>query len=84
MKFLRSGKVKDIYELNDGNLLFHFTDRVSAFDVKFSTLIPRKGEVLCKFAEFWFKKIQVPNHYVRTETNDKIVVKKMPPVKMAF
>ena len=77
MKFLRSGKVKDIYELNDGNLLFHFTDRVSAFDVKFSTLIPRKGEVLCKFAEFWFKKIQVPNHYVRTETNDKIVVKKM-------
>ena len=77
MKFLRSGKVKDIYELDDGNLLFHFTDRVSAFDVKFSTLIPRKGEVLCKFAEFWFKKIQVPNHYVRTETNDKIVVKKM-------
>ncbi len=77
MKFLRSGKVKDIYELEDGNLLFHFTDRVSAFDVKFQTPIPRKGEVLCRFAEFWFKKLPVPNHYVRTESKDKIVVKKM-------
>ncbi len=77
MKFLRSGKVKDIYELDDGNLLFHFSDRVSAFDVKFPTLIPRKGEILCKFAEFWFKKIQTPNHYIRTETKDKMIVKKM-------
>lgn len=77
MKFLRSGKVKDIYELEDGNLLFHFTDRVSAFDVKFQTPIPRKGEVLCRFAEFWFKKLPVTNHYIRTESKDKIVVKKM-------
>ncbi|VVC05401.1 Phosphoribosylaminoimidazole-succinocarboxamide synthase [uncultured archaeon] len=77
MKFLRSGKVKDIYELDDENMLFHFTDRVSAFDVKFSTPIPRKGEVLCKFAEFWFKKLPVKNHYVRTDSKDKIVVKKM-------
>ena len=77
MKFLRSGKVKDIYELDDGNLLFHFSDRVSAFDVKFPTPIPKKGEVLCKFAEFWFKKIQTPNHYIRTEAKDKMVVKKM-------
>ena len=77
MKFLRSGKVKDIYELQDGNLLFHFTDRVSAFDVKFPTPIPRKGEVLCRFAEFWFKKLPVKNHYIRTEDRDKIVVRKM-------
>lgn len=82
MKFLRSGKVKDIYELDDGNLLFHFSNRVSAFDVKFPTPIPRKGEVLCKFAEFWFKKIQTPNHYVRTETKDKMVVKKMEMIPM--
>jgi phosphoribosylaminoimidazole-succinocarboxamide synthase len=77
LKFLRSGKVKDIYELDDGDILFHFTDRVSAFDVKFPTPIPRKGEVLCKFAEFWFKKLSVKNHYVRTDSRDKIVVKKM-------
>jgi len=77
LKFLRSGKVKDIYELDDENLLFHFTDRVSAFDVKFPTPIPRKGEVLCKFAEFWFKRLPVKNHYVRTDSKDNIVVKKM-------
>jgi phosphoribosylaminoimidazole-succinocarboxamide synthase len=77
LKFLRSGKVKDIYESDDGNLLFQFTDRVSAFDVKFQTTIPRKGEVLCKFAEFWFKRLTVKNHYVRTDSKDKIVVKKM-------
>ena len=77
MKFLRSGKVKDIYETDDGNLLFHFSDRVSAFDVKFQTPIPRKGEILCKFAEFWFKELPTANHYIRTEAKDKIVVKKM-------
>ncbi|MGI0087253.1 MAG: phosphoribosylaminoimidazolesuccinocarboxamide synthase [Nitrosotalea sp.] len=77
MRFLRSGKVKDIYELDDKHVLFHFTDRVSAFDVKFPTPIPRKGEVLCKFAEFWFKKLPTKSHYVRTEANDKLVVKKM-------
>ena len=77
MKFLRSGKVKDIYETDDGNLLFHFTDRVSAFDVKFLTPIPRKGEILCKFAEFWFKELPNASHYIRTESKDKIEVKKM-------
>ncbi|NHI02624.1 Phosphoribosylaminoimidazole-succinocarboxamide synthase [Candidatus Nitrosotalea sp. TS] len=77
MRFLRSGKVKDIYELDDKHVLFHFSDRVSAFDVKFPSPIPRKGEVLCKFAEFWFKNLPTKNHYVRTEAKDKIIVKKM-------
>jgi len=77
LKFLRSGKVKDIYELPDDNLLFHFSDRVSAFDVKFTDPIPRKGEVLCKFAEFWFNNLPIKNHYIRTQAKDKIVVKKM-------
>jgi phosphoribosylaminoimidazole-succinocarboxamide synthase len=77
LKFLRSGKVKDIYELPDGNILFHFSDRVSAFDVKFPTPIPKKGEVLCRFAEFWFKKLPIKNHYIRTEGKDRIVVKRM-------
>ncbi len=77
MKFLASGKVKDIYDLEDGNLLFLFSDRVSAYDVKFKEEIPKKGEVLCKFAEFWFKNIDVPNHFVRTESKTGIIVKKM-------
>ena len=77
MKFLASGKVKDIYDLEDGNLLFLFSDRVSAYDVKFKEEIPKKGEILCNFAEFWFNKLDAPNHYVRTESKTRIIVKKM-------
>ena len=77
MKFLTSGKVKDIYDLEDGNLLFLFSDRVSAYDVKFKEEIPKKGEVLCKFAEFWFNKLDVPNHFLKTEGETGIIVKKM-------
>ena len=54
MKFLTSGKVKDVFEIDDENLLFKFSNRVSAYDVKFNDEIPKKGQVLCKFAEFWF------------------------------
>ena len=77
MKILTSGKVKDVYELDDGNLLFKFSNRVSAYDVKFKDEIPMKGEVLCKFAEYWFKKLDVPNHFVERKSDTEIIVKKM-------
>ena len=77
MKFLTSGKVKDVYELEDGKLLFKFSDRVSAYDVKFKDEIPKKGEVLCKFAEYWFEKLDVPNHFVERKSDTEIIVKKM-------
>ena len=50
-KFIRSGKVKDIYELDAEHLLFKFTDRVSAFDVVLPTAIPRKGDVDARYFE---------------------------------
>ncbi|QMU55333.1 MAG: phosphoribosylaminoimidazolesuccinocarboxamide synthase [Nitrosopumilus sp.] len=77
MKFLTSGKVKDLYDVDEDHLLFNFSDRVSAFDVKFRQDIPRKGEVLCKFAEFWFNELSVANHFIRRESNNEIIVKKM-------
>lgn len=77
MRLTRSGKVKDIYELDSGNILFHFSDRISAFDVKMATPIPKKGEVLCKFAEFWFDTLQTPNHMLKVVTKDKMEVKKL-------
>ena len=77
MKFLTSGKVKDVYDLEDGNLLFKFSNRVSAYDVKFKDEIPKKGKVLCKFAEFWFDKLDIPNHFVKTNSETEITVKKM-------
>ena len=77
MKFLGSGKVKDLYDLEDGTLLFKFSDRVSAYDVKFNENIPKKGEVLCKFAQFWFNELQTPNHFVKRKSDTEIIVKKM-------
>ena len=77
MRLMRSGKVKDIYELESGNILFHFSDRISAFDVKMATPIPRKGEVLCKFAEFWFDTLETPHHMLKVVAKDKMEVKKL-------
>ena len=77
LKFLTSGKVKDLYDVDDDTILFKFSDRVSAFDVKFNQDIPEKGKILCKFAEFWFDKLDVPNHFVRQESDNQIIVKKM-------
>jgi len=77
LKSLGSGKVKDIYDLEDGTILFKFSDRVSAYDVKFKDDIPKKGEVLCKFAEFWFNELPVQNHFVKRKSDTEIIVKKM-------
>ncbi len=77
MKFIHSGKVKDVYELDTKFLLFHFTDRVSAYDVPMITDIQGKGEILCKFAEFWFHHLDFNNHMVRLDAKDKMVVKKL-------
>ena len=77
MKFIASGKVKDLYSLDDETLLFKFSNRVSAFDVKFKENIPKKGEVLCKFAEFWFNQLPISNHFVKRQSDTEIVVKKM-------
>jgi len=77
LKFLTSGKVKDVYELKDGKLLFKFSNRVSAYDVKFKDEIPKKGEVLCKFAEYWFKKLGVSNLFVERKSDTEIVVRKL-------
>ena len=77
MKFLTSGKVKDVYEIDSDTLLFKFSNRVSAYDVKFNDEIPKKGEVLSKFAEFWFQTLGIPNHFVKTKSDTEIIVKKM-------
>ena len=77
MKFLTSGKVKDVYEVDSDTLLFKFSNRVSAYDVKFNDEIPKKGEILSKFAEFWFETLDVPNHFVETKSDTEIIVKKM-------
>ena len=66
IKKLRSGKVRDIFDLGDA-LLLVASDRISAFDVIMPNGIPRKGEVLTQISHFWFEKFSalVPNHLLR-------------------
>src|SRR6266540_6937072 len=73
----KRGKVKDIYELDSDKLLFFFTDRVSAYDIVLPSTIPRKGEVLCKLAAYWFDYLNVPNHMVRLMDATRMVVKRL-------
>jgi phosphoribosylaminoimidazole-succinocarboxamide synthase len=63
VKKLRSGKVREIFDLGD-RLLLVASDRISAFDVIMPNGIPRKGEVLTQISHFWFAKFAslVPNH----------------------
>src|ERR1039457_3764308 len=63
IKKLKSGKVREIFDLGD-RLLLVASDRISAFDVIMPNGIPRKGEVLTQISHFWFEKFSslVPNH----------------------
>ena len=73
----KRGKVKDVYDLGKDQLLFVFSDRVSAYDVVLPSVIPRKGEVLCKLAAFWFNYLKTPHHMVRLDDSNKMIVKKL-------
>ncbi len=66
-----SGKVRDVYRLDDAHLLFVATDRISAFDYVLATGIPQKGRVLTQMSVFWFEFLGdlVPNHMVTTDVN---------------
>jgi phosphoribosylaminoimidazole-succinocarboxamide synthase len=59
-----SGKVREIYELDDERLLLVASDRISTFDVVLPTEIPDKGRVLTGLSGFWFARTReiVPNH----------------------
>jgi phosphoribosylaminoimidazole-succinocarboxamide synthase len=66
-KHLHSGKVRDLYELESGDLLMVASDRMSAFDWILSTPIPDKGKVLTAMSLWWFEQLGVPNHIISTD-----------------
>lgn len=70
LKFVKKGKVRDIYDLGEHYLIIS-TDRLSAFDVIMAQGIPFKGKVLTKISEFWFNysKNIIPNHLITTDVN---------------
>lgn len=71
IKFLRKGKVRDIYEVDD-YLLLVASDRISAFDVVLPNGIPGKGRLLTQISLYWFRQMEgiIKNHIVATEVRD--------------
>ena len=71
LKFLKRGKVRDMYDLGDC-LLIVATDRLSAFDVVLPQPIPWKGKVLNQISNYWFgvTRESIPNHILATKVED--------------
>jgi len=69
---LRSGKVRDVYEIGHDRLLMVASDRISAFDVVLDEPIPDKGRVLTGLSTFWFDKTGdiVENHLISADPTD--------------
>ena len=68
LKLLKSGKVREMYDLGD-ELLMVASDRISCFDVVLPTEIPDKGKVLTGLSAYWFKAMEdiIPHHLVTTD-----------------
>jgi len=66
---LRTGKVRDLYTNDSGNILLVASDRISAYDWVMPTEIPNKGAVLTQLSLFWFDLLAdiVPNHVITTD-----------------
>ena len=97
LKKIYSGKVRDLYEIDDKRMLMVATDRLSAFDVILDEPIPRNGEILTQISNFWFKKLAhiMPNHFTGDSVYDvlpqeeaelvkdrAVVCKRLTPVKI--
>jgi phosphoribosylaminoimidazole-succinocarboxamide synthase len=68
-KHLRTGKVRDLYSNDSGEILLVASDRISAFDWVLPTTIPNKGAILTQLSLFWFELLAdiVPNHIITDE-----------------
>ena len=97
LKKIYSGKVRDLYEIDDKTMLIVATDRLSAFDVILNEPIDGKGEILTQISNFWFGKLAhiLPNHFTGQTVYDvlpaneakaiekrAVVVKRLNPLKI--
>ncbi|MBD2838288.1 phosphoribosylaminoimidazolesuccinocarboxamide synthase [Pseudomonas sp. JM0905a] len=83
LKKIYSGKVRDLYEIDDKRMLMVATDRLSAFDVILEQPIPDKGKILTAISNFWFDKLQavVPNHFTGDKVEDVVPAAELPLVE---
>jgi phosphoribosylaminoimidazole-succinocarboxamide synthase len=71
---VHSGKVRDLYRLDDGRLLMVASDRISAYDHVLDTEIPDKGVILTQMSLWWFEQLAdlVPHHVVSTDVPEQV------------
>jgi phosphoribosylaminoimidazole-succinocarboxamide synthase len=69
LELYASGKVREVYRLDNERLLFVATDRISAFDYVLASGIPHKGRVLTQISLFWFDFLKdiIPNHFITAD-----------------
>ena len=74
---IHSGKVRDIYSLDENLLLFVATDRISAFDVIMNEVVPSKGIILNNLSAFWFNQLEnTKTHFRVTRPSGQATVAK--------
>ncbi len=83
LKKLYSGKVRDLYEIDDQRMLMVASDRLSAFDVILQQPIPDKGKILTEISNFWFNKLEhiIPNHFTGDQVSDVVSPQELPLVE---
>ncbi|QEL57269.1 phosphoribosylaminoimidazolesuccinocarboxamide synthase [Chromobacterium paludis] len=83
LKKIYSGKVRDLYEIDEQRMLMIATDRLSAFDVILDDPIPAKGQILTAISNFWFEKLKdvVPNHLTGDQPEDVVAAEDLPQVQ---
>ncbi len=80
MEKIMTGKVKEVYAVDDDTLEFVYTDNISVFDKIIPSQIPHKGETLCRTAKFWFNLLNengIHNHYISEPAPNRMRVKKV-------
>ena len=83
LKKIYSGKVRDLYEIDEKRMLMVASDRLSAFDVILEEPIPEKGKILTAISNFWFDKLKdlVPNHFTGDQVEDVVPAAELPLVE---
>ncbi len=69
---LASGKVRELYRIDDEHLLFVATDRISAYDYILDSEIPDKGRILTAMSVFFFDYVEAPNHLAGPPDDERI------------
>ena len=81
MQLLRTGKVKEVYEVSERELEFRFTDNISVFDKIIPTQVPKKGETLARTSAHWFelvdKELGIPTHFLGLKEPDRMRVRRV-------